>query len=1184
MPRKPAKPKMGERIDVLETQMESVNTTLEGLVRQMQLHADQMKQQSLVLAELSKIVGKKAIDDGGGESSAGNSSQNESCLASKKVKLPVFEGEDPVAWITRAEIYFDVQNTPDDLRVKLSRLSMDGPTIHWFNLLMETEDDLSWEKLKRALIARYGGRRLENPFEELSTLRQKGTVEEFVESFELLSSQVGRLPEEQYLGYFMSGLKPQIRRRVRTLNPRNRMEMMRIAKDVEDEVNEEDGEVEKRSNTKKNGYERLGLSDWASKNGPNSKDLTRFSKPGGSYPNQKTGIGGSNSKPTSSMASTARKQDNDQRNNSYEKWKGVRSFHSDEVEERRAKGLCFKCGGKWHPTNHKCPERALRILILGDGEVLNEEGEIVMLEEVDEEAKEEEVECRSMGVLGSMGEYQTMKVEGKIAHVDLLVLIDSGASHNFISPKVTTALGLAITPMPSKSIKLGDGHKVSTKGVCEGVKMKMGMLEIVVDAMVLELGGLDMVLGVSWLSTLGEVVMDWKLLTMQFVHNGQHVKLQGIGNKGSNNSYLNAFLRNWQGREGVEWWSQFQSITADKIIVSHDINALLAKFHDVFKDQIQLPPKRSKVHQIKLKPDHGSINVRPYRYPHHQKEEIERQVTELLEAGIIRPSMSDYSSPVILVKKKDKSWRMCVDYRALNKATIPDKYPIPIVDELLDELNGASLFSKIDLKSGYHQIRVHEDDIPKTAFRTHNGHYEYLVMPFGLMNAPATFQGIMNDIFRPYLRKFVLVFFDDILVYSKNIQQHLQHLEVVLNVLTSNCFVANQAKCKFGCTQIDYLGHIISGEGVSVDPEKVKCILAWPEPKNVKGVRGFLGLTGYYRKFIKDYGKLAKPRTELTKKDNFAWGVEANNAFQHLKKVMTSPPALILPNFNISFEVECDAAGRGIGAVLMQQRQPVAFFSKALSDGNLTKSVYEKELMALVLCIQHWRHYLLGKEFVVYTDHKSLKHFLQQRISSPDQQCWLAKLLGYQFEVRYKPGLENKAADALSRCYDETELNSIVSYPTWDEKQKLLDEIATDPYIQNMIKKVQDNPNDKPGFVVKQGVLLYHDRLVISPHSPSIPWLLEEFHCTPAGGHSGFLRTYRRLADSLYWVGMQRSIRNFVQSCDVCQRQKYNATSPGGLLQPLPIPNAIWEELSLDFITGLVLFLKEFLTMESFLL
>ncbi|XP_057428622.1 uncharacterized protein LOC130722049 isoform X1 [Lotus japonicus] len=863
-------PKMVDRMEALETQMGTVTDTLQELALQLQ-------QQSMVLKELSNQMGKKVVHEG--ETSTGDSNSGESRLAGKKVKLPVFEGDDPVAWITRAEIYFDVQGTPDELRVKLARLSMEGSTIHWFNMLRETEDELSWEKLKRALIARYGGRRLENPFEELLTLRQRGSVEEFVEAFELLSSQVGRLPEDQYLGYFMSGLKPPIRWRVRTLNPSTRMEMMRIAKDVEDELKEEEEEEGKRV-TRKGGYERSGQGDWAgsasNRSGLFNRDVTRFTKASGSNQTRSRSSVGSHAHSSSSLGSTARKGDNDHRAGSTERWKGVRSFQVDEIAERRAKGLCFKCGGKYHPTLHKCPERAMRVLILGEGETMNEEGEIVMLEqEVEEEEEEEAVECKAMGVLGCLGDHQTMKLAGQVGNVELLILVDSGASHNFIDPKITSALGLTITPITTRSIKLGDGHKVITRGVCKGIKAKVGNIEITIDALVLDLGGLDLVLGVSWLSTLGKVIMDWKHLTMQFVQGEHVVKLQGMKGRSSYQSNLHSFLSDTQGRNlGEGWWLQFQATEATK--EHHDIpqelGVVLTEFPAVFTKKMQLPPVRSKVHQIVLNPEHGPINVRPYRYPHHQKEEIERQVAELLEAGIIRPSMSAFSSPVILVKKKDKSWRMCVDYRALNKATIPDKYPIPIVDELLDELNGAVMFSKIDLKSGYHQIRVLEADIPKTAFRTHNGHYEYLVMPFGLMNAPATFQAIMNDIFRPYLRKFVLVFFDDILIYSRSLLEHQNHLKLVLTVLSSNCFVANQAKCKFGCAQIDYLGHIISGKGVAVDPEKIKCIVEWPEPKNVKGVRGFLGLTGYYRKFVKNYGKMAKPLTELTKKRQFHMG------------------------------------------------------------------------------------------------------------------------------------------------------------------------------------------------------------------------------------------------------------------------------------------------------------------------
>lgn len=510
--------------------MGEVKSTLQALALQMQEQstsiAQQMQQQSLVLSELSKQIGQK-VNENSNESEKSMDDYYESRFSGKKVKLPVFEGDDPVAWITRAEIYFDVQNTSEEMRVKLARLSMEGATIHWFNLLMETEDQLTWEKLKKSLIARYGGRRLENPFEELSTLKQTGSVEEFVEAFELLSSQVGRLPEEQYLGYFMSGLKQPIRRRVRTLNPQNRMQMMRMAKDVEEELKEEDDDGDRAYGKKLLGRsEPSGLgSKFRSGFNPAQKEMSRSTNSGWANPSRKTGSVGSNSKSTSSLSSTGKKGEYDRRSGGSEKWKGVRN---EEMEERRAKGLCFKCGGKYHPTLHKCPERALHLLILGEGETMNDDGEIVAMEaEGSEEEEDQEAECNLIGILGKMGEYQTMKIEGKLANVTVEVLIDSGASHSFISPKLTTALGLTVTPTTVRSIKLGDGHRVMSEGVCRGVRIALGTQNFVIDALVLELGGLDVVLGVSWLSTLGKVVMDWKDLSMQFWHNGEMVTLQG---------------------------------------------------------------------------------------------------------------------------------------------------------------------------------------------------------------------------------------------------------------------------------------------------------------------------------------------------------------------------------------------------------------------------------------------------------------------------------------------------------------------------------------------------------------------------------------------------------------------------------------------------------------------------------
>jgi hypothetical protein len=334
-------------------------------------------------------------------------------------------------------------------------------------------------------------------------------------------------------------------------------------------------------------------------------------------------------------------------------------------------------------------------------------------------------------------------------------------------------------------------------------------------------------------------------------------------------------------------------------------------------------------------------------------------------------------------------------------------------------------------------------------------------------------------------------------------------------------------------------------------------------------VRGFLGLTGYYRKFIKDYGKIAKPLTELTKKDAFVWKEDAQTAFDKLKACLTTAPVLALPDFNKDFVIECDASGNGIGAILMQDKKLVAYFSKALGVRNLTKSAYEKELMAVVLAIQHWRPYLLGKRFVVSTDQKSLKQLLQQRVVTAEQQNWTAKLLGYDFEIIYKPGSLNRGADALSRVNDEGELHQFCTRALWEEEGLLKEEVTQDPQLQQIVQDLQGDVSSRPGFEYRQGVLLYEGRLVLSRQSVLIPKMMEEFHTTPQGGHSGFYRTYRRFAANVYWVGMKRTVQEYVKACDVCQRQKYLASSPGGLLQPLPIPDRIWEDLSMDFITGL---------------
>lgn len=316
------------------------------------------------------------------------------------------------------------------------------------------------------------------------------------------------------------------------------------------------------------------------------------------------------------------------------------------------------------------------------------------------------------------------------------------------------------------------------------------------------------------------------------------------------------------------------------------IQSILDKYASVFATPTELPPRRLFEHHIQLAPGCKPINVRPYRYPYFPKTEMEKLVREMLEQGIIRPSQSPFSSPVLLVKKRDDTFRFCVDYHALNAVTVKDRFPIPTVDELLDELGQSVIFSKLDLRAGYHQIRVHEKDVFKTAFRTHEARYKFLVMPFGLSNAPSTFQATMNYILKGFLRRFVVVFFDDILIYSSSVDEHAEHVGLVLQCLQSHKFYVKMSKCSFSQPTVDYLGHIVGNGGVRADPKKIVAMVAWPEPKSIKQLRGFLGLTGYYRKFVKGYATISATLTDLLRTDGFRWSESAKSAFATLKKAM----------------------------------------------------------------------------------------------------------------------------------------------------------------------------------------------------------------------------------------------------------------------------------------------------------
>lgn len=430
-----------------------------------------------------------------------------------------------------------------------------------------------------------------------------------------------------------------------------------------------------------------------------------------------------------------------------------------------------------------------------------------------------------------------------------------------------------------------------------------------------------MVLGMDWLEEQnnGKMWVDWCRKTLRFKHLGKHITLRGVKDNTTHCPRVSGKqLQHLIEENAVAHLVQLSLISTEpsENTIPPSIKEVIDANSELFKEPMELPPHRHCDHQIPLIPGAAPFHKKAYRYSPTQKDEIEKQISDMVNRRIVQISSSPHASPVILDKKKDGGWRLCIDYRHLNALTVKNKSPLPIVDELLDELAGACWFTKLDLRSGYHQIRLVPGEEHKTAFKTHHGHWEFKVMPFGLTNALATFQNAMNSLFAHMIRRSVLIFMDDILIYSTSLQDHKNHLQEVFSIPRVNKLFVKSTKCSFSQPKLEYLGHVISAEGVATDPEKIKAVQSWPTPTNIKQLRGFLGLSGYYRKFIQGYGTISKPLTELLKKNiSFVWSSTVNEAFLALKEALVKAPLLALPDFSKPFMLHTDASGVGIGAV-----------------------------------------------------------------------------------------------------------------------------------------------------------------------------------------------------------------------------------------------------------------------------
>jgi hypothetical protein len=580
-----------------------------------------------------------------------------------------------------------------------------------------------------------------------------------------------------------------------------------------------------------------------------------------------------------------------------------------------------------------------------------------------------------------------------VANHPSVILFDLGASHTFIS-KAFIEKHSILTEESKKGIVIQSpkGQRY-TKEIVSQIVVEMVGHKFPTDMVVINRQYIDVILGMNWLSQ-NEAVINTSQRTVQLNRSPGEARLL------------------------IPIPAPVKATRRDFEAIMQEVQDILVvcEFLDVFLEDLPgLPPERDVEFVIKLKPSTAPISRRSYCMPPNELAELKTQLQDLLEKGFIRPSSLLWGCPAIFVKKKDQPLRMCVDYWPLNEVTIKNKYPLPRIDLLFDHLTGARVFSKVDLRLGYHQIRILLKDIPKTAFTTRYGLFKYLVMSFGLTNAPTHLTYLMNSVFMPELDKFIVVFIDDILIYSKCREEHAEHMWIALTRLREHQLYAKFSKCVFWLEEIQLLGHILSAKGIAVDPNKVKDILEWKSPTTVHQVRSFLGLAGYYRRFILDFSKIVKPITELLKNDaKFNWSSKCAEAFEQLKKILTTEPVLAQPDIEKLFDVYCDASGIGLGCVLMQGGRVIAYASRQLRWHEEHYPTHDLEFTAVVHALKIWRHYLLGNVCHIYTDHKSLKYIFTQLELNMRQRSWLELIKDYDIEIHYHNGKANVVADALS--------------------------------------------------------------------------------------------------------------------------------------------------------------------------
>ena len=828
-------------------------------------------------------------------------------------------------------------------------------------------------------------------------------------------------------------------------------------------------------------------------------------------------------------------------------------------------------------------------------------------------------------------------------------MIDCGATSQFMDEEFARKNGFEIrVKRYPERLELADGKETQAGLITHDavVTLRIDQHEEKLVFQLTRLGHYPMILGKSWLARHNPVI-NWRLNTITFNDPWcQHHCLPARVDKGDNASYPPADAPATVG--GIPSGSHHLALVCAATYVKHakdktnqcfalsvrQIDAALRveevldnmipadyqEFTRLFKKptSLELPPNRPYDHHIELQPGKTPSFGPIYGLSEPELRALREYIQENLARGFIRSSSSAASAPILFVKKKDGSLRLCVDYRALNSITVRDRYPLPLISETLDRLRMAKVYTRLDLREGYHHLRIAEGDEWKTAFRTRYGLFEYKVMPFGLTNAPASFQRFMNDVLREFLDDFCVVYLDDILIYSACLEEHRVHVRRILQTLADNDIHIKPEKCEFHVSRTEFLGFIVSSEGVTMDGKKVEAIVRWEAPRCVRDVQVFLGFANFYRRFIQRYSHVAGPLFDLLKTadktaggGSFVWTGDAQAAFDRLKTAFTSAP--ILQHFNPGLEtvVETDASDYVVSGVLSQYHvgerrilHPVAYYSRRMSPAECNYEIHDKELLAIMSCFSEWRRYLIGTQqpFLSLTDHKNLEYFKSTKVLNRRQARWAEKLADYHFDIAYRPGRDGGKPDALTRRSGDlpgegderlTHMRRAVLEPSRflsssklilasaslaPSAQSLLAKILshqyTDPLLSSIHRAIASGKKQHPSIslgdvTIKEGCV-YLSGLLLVPDDESVQRIIiERCHDHPAVGHPGRAKTFEIVTRDYWWPSIRKTIARYINNCDTCARAKPVRHMPYGYLKPLEVPQRRWESVSMDFITGL---------------